>query len=107
MVDCEHILLVDDRRVLFVPKFPLPAFRHYKQPLSIVAAFDYNAMDAVVVLALVELHVVLVVLAAHTADTSSVHDVAHADSAGLEVDAFPIKKYKKNKQFIHCRELNL
>lgn len=88
MADCGHILLVAGHRAHAELAFPWPTFQHYRQPLSIVAEFDYNAMDAVaVVLVTAELDAVLV---AHTANTSLALDVVRADSAHLAVDAFPI-----------------
>lgn len=101
-MDCGRILLVADHRALAVLAFPWPTFQHYKQPLSIVAEFDYNAMDAVVVvLVTAELDVVLV---AHTANTSLALDVVRADSAHLAVDAFPILHRKKQtkKKIVTC-----
>lgn len=98
MADFEHILPVADHHVLVVLEFPWPAYQHCKQPLSIVAEFGCSAMDAVVESVAVELDAVL---AAHKVDTSLVRDVARADWAGSEVDAFPIFVPKKKNRLIY------
>lgn len=81
-----HISPAVDHHVHDVPMFPWLTFQHCRRPLDSAVAFDYSAMDAVVVFVMVALHVALV---AHTVDTSLDHDVVHVDSVDLVADAFP------------------